>query len=80
MDVVQRTGRAPLMGEPTPGAVTSVGGIQWIGKDGLLMLPGIPFELEGHPTQPDYLVAGAPSFSYWKRVGDGDGVRGVAGG
>ncbi len=56
VDTVRRTRRAPLVGEPTPGAVTSVGGFHRVGKDGMLMLPGMPFELEGHPTQPDYLV------------------------
>lgn len=54
---VQRARRAPLVGEPTPGHVTSVGGLKQIGRDGLLMLPGHRFQLEGKPTQPDYPIA-----------------------
>ena len=56
VDAVKRADRAPLVGEPAPGAVTAVGGVVSIGEDGLLLLPGFSFELEGNPTQPDYLV------------------------
>jgi carboxyl-terminal processing protease len=56
VDAVQRAGRAPLVGEPTPGAVTQVGAVRRLGADGLLMLPGRSFSLEGQPTEPDYLV------------------------
>lgn len=53
---VKRARRAPLVGEPTPGHVTSVGGLVQIGRDGLLMVPGHRFKLEGKPTEPDYPV------------------------
>jgi len=53
---VQEAGRAPLVGQPTPGAVTSVGAVVPVGGDGLLLLPGHSFDLEGKPTQPDHLV------------------------
>lgn len=53
---VKKAGRAPLVGEPTPGHVISVGGVVNIANDGLLMLPGHPFALEGKPIQPDYLI------------------------
>ena len=56
VDAVQRAERAPLVGEPTPGAVTSVGAVRRVGKDGLLELPGQTFSLEGNPTLPDYPV------------------------
>jgi carboxyl-terminal processing protease len=56
VDAVQRYGRGLLVGLPTPGAVTSVGGVRRVGDDGLLLLPGQILELEGKPTQPDYLV------------------------
>lgn len=56
VDAVQSAERAPLVGEPTPGAVTSVGAVRRIGKDGLLELPGQTFRLEGKPTLPDYPV------------------------
>ena len=56
VDAVKREQRAPLLGEPTPGHVISVGGFERIGKDALLMLPGMRFKLEGHPTEPDVLV------------------------
>ncbi|MGD2108633.1 MAG: S41 family peptidase [Phycisphaerae bacterium] len=56
VDAVQTAGRAPLIGEPTPGHVTSVGAIRRVGKDGLLELPGQTFSLEGNPTMPDYPV------------------------
>jgi carboxyl-terminal processing protease len=52
----QKTGRATLVGTATPGHVTSVGGLVRIGSDGLLLLPGHRFSLEGKPTQPDILV------------------------
>ncbi len=60
---VKRARRAPLVGEPTPGHVISVGGIQEIGDDGLLMLPGQRFSLEGKPTEPDYPVKREIRFS-----------------
>ena len=56
VDEVKRRQRALLLGTPTPGHVVSVGGLQHIGSNGLLMLPGHRFELEGHPTEPDYLI------------------------
>ncbi len=56
VDAVKRAGAAPLVGLPTPGHVISVGGLRRTGGDGLLMLPGMRFELEGKPTQPDILV------------------------
>ncbi len=52
----QRRGRAPLVGTPTPGHVTTIAGLRRVGKDGLLMLPGRRMELEGRPTRPDYPV------------------------
>lgn len=57
VDAVQTAGRAPLVGTPTPGAVTSVGAIRRVGENGLLMLPGQTFSLEGNPTRPDYPVS-----------------------
>ncbi|MEK6798115.1 MAG: S41 family peptidase [Planctomycetota bacterium] len=56
IDAARKAHRAVLVGEPTPGHVTSVGGIEKIGDDALLMLPGHRFHLEGKPTQPDYLI------------------------
>lgn len=56
VDAVREARRAPLVGAPTPGSVTSVGAVRLIGPDGLLMLPGHRFSLEGNPTEPDYLV------------------------
>jgi C-terminal processing protease CtpA/Prc len=56
VDAAKRQHRALLVGTPTPGHVTSVGGLQRIGSNGLLMVPGYRFELEGHPTEPDYAV------------------------
>lgn len=56
VDAAKRAKRAPLVGEPTPGHVTTVGSVPRIGGDGLLMLPGQRFALEGHPTKPDYHV------------------------
>ena len=56
VDAVQRHDVAPLLGTPTPGHVISVGGFRRIGSDGLIMLPGDRFALEGHPTNPDILV------------------------
>ncbi len=56
VDAVKRYGRGPLIGQPTPGAVTSVGGVRPVGDDGLILLPGQILELEGKPTDPDYLV------------------------
>ncbi len=53
---VRRHARAPLVGLPTPGHVTSVGGVRKIGDDALLELPGQRFRLEGHPTIPDFIV------------------------
>jgi len=53
---VKEAGRAPLVGEPTPGHVISVGGVVPIGDDGLLMLPGLRFHQEGKPIVPDFLV------------------------
>ena len=47
VDAVKRTGRAPLIGEATPGHVTSVGGVVAVGEDGLLLLPGQKFSLDG---------------------------------
>lgn len=41
----------PLVGEPTPGHVTSVGGLKAVG-DSLLELPGKKFSQEGKPTTP----------------------------
>ncbi|UCC28733.1 MAG: hypothetical protein JSU86_11085 [Phycisphaerales bacterium] len=52
----QQRGRAPLVGTPTPGHVTSIAAVRRVGKDGLLMLPRRTMELEGHPTQPDHLI------------------------
>jgi|GEM_PF-6771586 len=49
---VKDAGRAALVGMPTPGHVTSVGGFRRVGNDGLLMLPGQRFRLEGHPVTP----------------------------
>jgi C-terminal processing protease CtpA/Prc len=57
VDAVQTAERAPLVGTPTPGEVTSVGAIRRVGRDGLLMLPGQTFSLEGNPTKPDYPVS-----------------------
>ncbi len=54
VDAVKRTGRAPLIGEATPGHVTSVGGVVAVGEDGLLLLPGQKFSLEGNPVVPDF--------------------------
>ena len=48
--------RAPLIGSPTPGSVTTVGGIRRIGEDGLLMLPGHRLSLEGDPTHPHFFM------------------------
>ena len=56
VDAVKQAGVAPLVGTPTPGHVTSVGGVRRTGPDGLLMLPGMRFDLEGNPTHPDILV------------------------
>ncbi len=53
---VRRYRRAPLVGEPSVGHVISVGGIRRVGDDGLLMLPGHRFKLEGKPVLPDYPV------------------------
>jgi len=53
---VKEAGRAPLVGEPTPGHVISVGGIVEIGNDGILMLPGFRFDQEGQRISPDYLI------------------------
>jgi len=52
----QRRNRAPLVGTPTPGEVTSVAAVRPVGTDGLLMLPAWCHELERRPTLPDYLV------------------------
>lgn len=49
-------GRATLVGTPTPGAVTSVGAIERVGDDAVLMTPGKRFHLEGNPTVPDLLI------------------------
>ena len=57
VDAVKRAGRAPLIGEATPGHVTSVGGVVPIGDDGLLLLPGHRFALEGKPATPDFPMA-----------------------
>lgn len=54
VDAVKRRRRAPLVGEATPGHVVSVGSVRRVGSDGLLMLPGQRFELEGRPTTPDF--------------------------
>ena len=56
VDAVKSAGRAPLIGVPTPGEVTTVGAVKRVGSDALLMLPGTRLALEGKPTQPDYLV------------------------
>lgn len=72
----QQRGRAPLVGTPTPGHVTSIAAVRRVGKDGLLMLPRQPMKLEGHPTQPDHLIkrdirfcAGAdPQFERAKQI------------
>jgi len=53
---VQKADRAVLIGEPTPGDVTSIGAVRQVGSDGLLMLPGQVLELEGHSTKPDILM------------------------
>jgi len=53
---VKKARRAPLVGDSTPGHVVSVGALRQIGDDGLLMLPGQRFALEGKPTEPDYAV------------------------
>jgi hypothetical protein len=53
---VKKAGRAPLVGEATPGHVISVGRVVEIEDDGLLMLPGMRFELEGKPISPDFLI------------------------
>jgi carboxyl-terminal processing protease len=45
-----------LLGTPTPGEVTSVGGLVPIGEDGLLMLPGHRFPQEGQPILPEIRV------------------------
>jgi carboxyl-terminal processing protease len=52
----RKRNRAPLVGTPTPGHVTTVAGTHQIGADGLLMLPGETTYLEGRPTRPDYMV------------------------
>ncbi|MCC7293130.1 MAG: hypothetical protein IT449_13805 [Phycisphaerales bacterium] len=52
----REAGRAVLVGTPTPGHVTAVGGMPRIGADAVLILPGFRFALEGKPTQPDVLV------------------------
>ena len=56
VDEAKRRKRALLVGTPTPGEVTSVGGIRRVGSDAVLMLPGHRFALEGHPTTPDVHV------------------------
>ena len=74
VDAVQRHGRAPLVGTPTPGHVVSVGAFRRIGPDALVMLPAQRFALEGNPTVPDYIVerpipytAGADPQLEWAR-------------
>ncbi len=52
VDAVQKAHRAPLVGQPTPGAVTAAIARR-VGKDGLIMLPVSRRPLEGKPTQPD---------------------------
>lgn len=52
----REAGRAVLVGTPTPGHVTAVGGMPRIGADAVLILPGFRFALEGKPTQPDVLI------------------------
>lgn len=56
VNAAQKAGRAILIGEPTPGHVTSIGAVREVGTDGLLQLPGQILELEGRPTQPDIYV------------------------
>ncbi len=56
VDAVKRGRRGLLVGEPTPGHVVSVGSVRQVGDDGLLLLPGHRFELEGRPTTPDFAV------------------------
>ena len=56
VDAVKRSRRGPLVGEPTPGHVISVGSVRNVGDDGILLLPGHRFELEGNPTTPDYPI------------------------
>lgn len=56
VDAVRKAGRAPLVGTPTVGHVTAVGGLRTISQDGYLMLPGFKSELEGHPIKPDYHI------------------------
>ena len=46
-----------MIGEATPGHVTSVGGVVAVGEDGLLLLPGQKFSLEGRPVEPDFPMA-----------------------
>ncbi|MCH7704922.1 MAG: hypothetical protein IIB61_07410, partial [Planctomycetes bacterium] len=52
----KKAGITTLVGTPTPGAVTAVGGIVDIGEDAMLLLPGFKFELEGKPTLPDHHI------------------------
>ena len=52
----RKAGITTLVGTPTPGAVTAVGGIVDIGEDAMLLLPGFKFELEGKPTLPDHHI------------------------
>lgn len=57
VDAARRANRAILVGEPTPGHVTTVGAVRRVGDDGMLMLPGEKLALEGKPTWPDIVVA-----------------------
>ncbi|MCG3131580.1 MAG: hypothetical protein FLDDKLPJ_02384 [Phycisphaerae bacterium] len=52
----RKQGRAVLVGTPTPGHVTAVGGMPRVGADAVLILPGFRFDLEGKPTPPDVHV------------------------
>ncbi len=63
VDQVRKYHRAPLVGEPSVGHVISVGGIRRVGDDGLLLLPGHRFELEGKPILPDYPVERTIAYS-----------------
>ena len=72
---VQTAGRAPLLGEPTPGAVTGATALR-LGHNGLLLLPVQRHALEGKPTLPDiplarlipYCAGADPQLAAAKRV------------
>jgi carboxyl-terminal processing protease len=76
VDAVKRRKRAVLLGTPTPGHVTAVGGLRRVGPRGLVMLPGQQFGLEGNPTEPHiymardirYSAGADPQLAYAKRL------------